>query len=196
MRGVGWAGTDDGNLQVSRDAGATFTEVGKHLPGLPANHVYWISRIDASHFDPASAYVSVDGHRSDDLKPYVFVTHDSGASFQSIANNLPSPGNVQVIREDPKNKDLLYVGTEFGLFVSLNGGKEWQRFMGNYPTVRTDDILVHPRENDLIVATHGRSVWIADDITPLQQLTADVQAEDAHLFDMRPVVAVLNGPQQ
>src|SRR5205807_4775901 len=125
--------------------------------------------------DPAAAYVSVDGHRSDDLKPYVFVTHDYGASFQAIANNLPASGNVQVIREDPKNKDLLYVGTEFGLFVSLNGGKEWQKFMNGYPTVRTDDILVHPRDNDLIVATHGRSVWIADDITPLQQLTTEAQ---------------------
>ena len=173
MPGVVWAGTDDGNLQVSRDGGVTFAEVGKNLPGLPPNHQYWISRIDASHFDPAAAYVSVDGHRSDDLKPYVFVTHDYGASFQAIANNLPASGNVQVIREDPKNKDLLYVGTEFGLFVSLNGGKEWQKFMNGYPTVRTDDILVHPRDNDLIVATHGRSVWIADDITPLQQLTAD-----------------------
>src|SRR5205823_3176324 len=151
MPGVVWAGTDDGNLQVSRDGGVTFAEVGKNLSGLPANHQYWISRVDASHFDPAAAYVSVDGHRSDDLKPYVFVTHDYGATFQSISSTLPAYGNVQVVREDPKNKDLLYVGTEFGLFVSLNGGKEWQRFMSNYPTVRTDDILIHPRENDLIV---------------------------------------------
>src|SRR5439155_19990598 len=100
----------------------------------------------------------------------------------NITGNLPSYGSVQVIREDPKNKDLLYVGTEFGLFVSLKGGKEWQRFMSNYPTVRTDDILIHPRENDLIVATHGRSVWIVDDSTPLQQLTADFQPQDAVLF--------------
>jgi photosystem II stability/assembly factor-like uncharacterized protein len=195
MPGVVWAGTDDRNLQVSRDGGVTFTEVGKNLPGLPPNHQYWMSRIDASHFEPGTAYVSVDGHRSDDLKPYVFVTHDYGASFQSLSGNLPSFGNVQVVREDPKNKDLLYVGTEFGLFVSLDGGKEWHRFMGNYPTVRTDDILVHPRENDLIVATHGRSVWIADDITPLQQLTADVQSQDAYLFDIRPPVAWLNDQQ-
>jgi hypothetical protein len=173
----------------------TFTEVGKNLPGLPPNHQYWMSRIDASHFDPAAAYVSVDGHRSDDLKPYVFVTHDYGATFQSITSNLPAFGNVQVVREDPKNKDLLYVGTEFGLFVSLNGGKEWHRFMSNYPTVRTDDILVHPREDDLIVATHGRSVWIADDITALQQLTPDVQSQDAYLFDIRPAVAWLNDQQ-
>jgi photosystem II stability/assembly factor-like uncharacterized protein len=195
LPGVVWAGTDDGNLQVSRDGGVTFTEVGKNLPGLPPNHLYWISRVDASHFDAATAYVSVDGHRSDDLKPYIFATRDYGKTFESIAANLPSRGNVQVIREDPKNKDLLYVGTEFGLYISLNGGKEWQKFMNNFPTVRTDDILVHPRDGDLIVATHGRSVWIADDITPLQQLTPVVQAQDAFLFDVRPAVAWLNDQQ-
>jgi hypothetical protein len=102
---------------------------------------------------------------------------------------------VQVIREDPKNRNLLYVGTEFGLFVSLDGGKAWKKFMNNYPTVRTDDILVHPRDNDLIVATHGRSVWIADDISPLQQLTPEVQSQDAFLFDIRPAVAWLNDQQ-
>ena len=176
LPGVVWAGTDDGLLQVSRDGGVTFTEVGKNLPGLPRNHQHWISRIDASHFDAGTAYVSVDGHRSDDLKPYVFVTRDYGESFDNITSNLPPYGNVQVIREDPKNRNLLYVGTEFGLFISLDGGKQWQKFMNNYPTVRTDDILVHPRDNDLIVATHGRSVWIADDITPLQQLTPAVQS--------------------
>jgi len=181
---------------VSRDGGLTFTEVGKNLPGLPKDNLFWISRIDASHFDQATAYVAVDGHRSDDLKPYVFVTRNYGQSFESIANNLPSYGNVQVIREDPKNRNLLYVGTEFGLFVSLDAGKSWKRFMTNYPTVRTDDILVHPRDNDLIVATHGRSVWILDDITALQQLTPEVQNEDAHLFDVRPAVAYLNDQQR
>jgi Sortilin, neurotensin receptor 3, len=124
MPGVVWAGTDDGNVQVSRDGGVTFTEVGKNIQGLPANHVYWISRIDASHFDPGTAYVSVDGHRDNDLKPYLYVTRDYGKTWQSIAGNLPTFGNIQVVREDPKNRDLLYVGTEFGLFVSLNGGKE------------------------------------------------------------------------
>ena len=195
MPGVVWAGTDDGNLQVSRDGGQTFTEVGRNLPGLPNGHLYWISRIDASHFDPAAAYVAVDGHRSDDLKPYVFVTRDYGKSFQSIASNLPAYGHVQVIREDPKNRELLYVGTEFGLYISLDAGKSWKKFMTNYPTVRTDDILVHPRDNDLIVATHGRSVYIADDITPLQQLTAAVRDSDVTLFDMRPAVAWLNDQQ-
>ncbi|HEX3702638.1 MAG TPA: hypothetical protein VHU82_04865 [Vicinamibacterales bacterium] len=195
LPGVVWAGTDDGNLQVSQDGGENFTEVGKNLPGLPPNHQYWISRIDASHFDAGTAYVSVDGHRNDDLKPYVFVTHDFGKTFQAIAGNLPASGNVQVIREDPKNRNLLYAGTEFGLFASLDAGKTWQQFMTNYPTVRTDDILVHPRDNDLIVATHGRSVWIADDISPLQQLPPEVMAQDAFLFDIRPAIAYLNDQQ-
>jgi hypothetical protein len=193
--GVVWAGTDDGNLQVSTDGGASFSEVGKDLPGLPANHQHWISRIDASHFDAATAYVAVDGHRSDDLKPYVFVTRDYGKTWKSISSNLPPYGNVQVVREDPRNKDLLYVGTEFGLYLSTNGGTEWQRFMNNLPTVRVDDILVHPRDGDLIVATHGRSVWIADDITPLQQLTPSLLAQDAALLDIRPAVAWLNDQQ-
>jgi hypothetical protein len=190
-----WAGTDDGNLQVSRDGGLTFTEVGKNLPGLPPNNLYWISRIDASHFDAGTAYVAVDGHRSDDLKPYVFVTRDYGKSFQSVAGNLPQYGNVQVIREDPKNRDLLYVGTEFGLYITVDAGKTWAHVTNGYPTVRTDDILVHPRDNDLIVASHGRSVWIADDITPLQQLTQAVRDADVTLFDVRPAVAWLNDQQ-
>jgi photosystem II stability/assembly factor-like uncharacterized protein len=195
LPGVVWAGTDDGNLQVSRDGGVTFTEVGKGLPGLPPNHQYWISRVDASHFDAGTAYVAVDGHRSDDLKPYVFVTKNYGQSFESVSGNLPAYGNVQVVREDPKNRNLLYAGTEFGLFVTLDGGKNWQKFMPGYPTVRTDDILIHPRDNDLIVATHGRSVWIADDISPLQQLTPEVQSQDAFLFDIRPAIAYLNDQQ-
>jgi hypothetical protein len=195
MPGVVWAGTDDGNVQVSRDSGTTFTEVGTSMPGLPANHQYWISRIDASHFDPGTAYVSVDGHRSDDLKPYLFVTRDYGKTWQSIAGGLPAQGNIQVVREDPKNKDLLYVGTEFGLFISLDCGGQWQRFMNNLPTARVDDILVHPRDGDLIVATHARGIWIADDVTALQQLPA-AAAQDAALFDIRPAVAWLPDRQR
>jgi Sortilin, neurotensin receptor 3, len=194
MPDVVWAGTDDGLLQVSRDGGASFTEVGAHLAGLPAGAVtgsspYWISRIESSHFEAGGAYVALDGHRSDDLHPYVFVTHDYGNTFASVSGNLPEYGNVQVVREDPTNRDLLYAGTEFGLFVSLDAGKHWDKFMNGYPTVRTDDILVHPRDGDLIVASHGRSLWIADDITPLQQFTPAVASQDVVLFDIRPAIA-------
>ena len=192
MPGVVWAGTDDGNLQVSRDGGLTFTEVGKNITGLPANALsgdnpFWISRIDASHFDAGTAYVSIDGHRSDNLQPWVFVTRDYGRTFSNISSDLPAYGNVQVVREDPKNKDLLFVGTEFGLYTSLNGGKHWEKFMNDYPTVRTDDIVIHPRESDVIVATHGRSIMIADDITPLQQWP-NVGSADVYLFAPRPAV--------
>jgi hypothetical protein len=179
---------------VSRDGGTTFIEVGKTLPGLPANHVYWMSRIDASHFDAGTAYVSVDGHRDDDLKPYLFVTRNYGQSWESITGDLPSFGHINVVREDPRNRNLLYVGTEYGLYVSLDGGKRWQKFMNNLPTARVDDILIHPRDNDLIVATHARGIWIADDISPLQQLAAAAPAEPM-LFDVRPAVAYLNDRQ-
>jgi hypothetical protein len=193
--GVVWVGTDDGNVQVSRDGGSTFIDVGKTMPGLPANHQYWISRIEASHFDAATAYVSVDGHRSDDLRPYLFVTHDYGQTWTSITNNLPVFGNIQVVRQDPKNRDLLFAGTEFGLFVSIDAGKDWRRFMNNLPTARVDDILVHPRDGDVIVATHARGIWIADDITPLQQLPT-MASQDEALFEIRPAIAWLPDRQR
>jgi photosystem II stability/assembly factor-like uncharacterized protein len=183
--GVIWIGTNDGYVQVSRDGGATWTNVSSQIPGM-VEHSH-VSRVEPSHFDAGTCYVTMDNHRLDDLKPYVFVTHDFGASWQTISNNLPV-GNVNVIREDPKNKNLLYLGTEFAFFVSLDGGKEWKKFMTGLPTVRIDDILVHPRDNDLIVGTHGRSIYIMDDITPLQQLSEKVMAEEAHLFEARPGV--------
>src|SRR4029079_312289 len=131
--------------------------------------------------------LAVDGHRFDDLKPYLYVTRDYGATWSSVTGNLPSVGTVNVIREDPKNKDLLYAGTEFGLYVSIDGGKEWKEFMSGLPRVRIDDLIIHPRENDLVVGTHGRGIYILDDISALQQLTsAKVLDKDAHLFDVRP----------
>ncbi|MGH7615717.1 MAG: WD40/YVTN/BNR-like repeat-containing protein, partial [Gemmatimonadaceae bacterium] len=136
--GTVWAGTDDGNLQVSRDGGLTFSEVGKNITGLPrgalaGENPYWISRVEASHFDAATAYVAVDGHRSDDLRPYVFVTHDFGKTFLSATGDLPSFGDVQVVREDPRNRNLLYAGTEFGLFISVDAGATWSKMHGGFP---------------------------------------------------------------
>jgi photosystem II stability/assembly factor-like uncharacterized protein len=184
--GILWVGTDDGSVQLSRDGGATWSNVADNIPGLPSK-TYQVSRVEASHFDAGTCYLSFDGHRADDLKPYVFVTRDFGQTWKSLVNNLPE-GNVNVITEDPKNKNLLYLGTEFALYVSLNGGAEWKRFMTGLPTVRIDDILVHPRDNDLIVGTHGRSIYIIDDIAPLQQLTDEVLKSDAYLFTVRPGV--------
>jgi hypothetical protein len=188
--GVLWVGTDDGNVQISRDGGGTWKNVSDSIPGLPRN-TYQISRVAPSNFDAGTCYVSLDGHRYDDLKPYVFVTRDFGATWASIANNLPE-GNVNVILEDPVNRNLLYLGTEYAFYVTLNGGKEWKRFMTGLPTVRIDDVIVHPRDNDLILGTHGRSIWIMDDVTPLQQLTENVMAQNFTLFKVRPATAFDN----
>jgi photosystem II stability/assembly factor-like uncharacterized protein len=184
--GVLWVGTDDGNIQVSRDGGATWTEVGRNVPG--GTRQYYVSRVEASHFDAATAFASLDGHRSDDLKPYVFVTRDYGATWTEISSDLPVVGNVNTVRQDPRNPTLLYVGTEFGFFASGDVGKSWVRFMPDLPVVRVDDVLVHPRDGDLILASHGRSVWIMDDITPLQDLRVETLGEDVHLFQPRAAV--------
>ncbi|HZS10551.1 MAG TPA: hypothetical protein VFD58_37325 [Blastocatellia bacterium] len=186
LPGVLWVGTDDGNVQLSKDGGTTWTNVAKNISGVSGD-TYLVSRVEPSHFDAATCYVTLDNHRNDDLKPYAFVTRDYGATWSSVVGNLPA-GNVNVIREDLKNKNLLFAGTEFGLFVSTSGGAEWKKFMTGLPTVPVDDILIHPRDNDLIVGTHGRGIYICDDITPLQQLSEKVMLADAHLFDVRPGV--------
>jgi len=185
--GLYWVGTDDGNIQVSRDGGTTWTEVGRNIPG--GTKEYYVSRVEASHFDPGTAYASLDGHRSDDLAPYVFVTHDYGATWTSIASDLPAFGNVNTVREDPVNPKILYAGTEFGFFISGNTGRSWVRFMPGLPVVRVDDVLVHPRDHDLVLATHGRSVWIMDDVTALEAMTDEIRTnDDVHLFQPREAV--------
>jgi photosystem II stability/assembly factor-like uncharacterized protein len=181
--GVVWVGTNDGNVQVSRDHGRTFTNVTAAIKGVPdETHV---SRVAASHHETGTAYVSFDNHRRDDHNPYVFKTTDFGATWTSIVSNLPR-GNVNVIKDDPRSRNLLYLGTEYAFYVSLDGGREWKRFMNGLPTVRIDDVMVHPRDNDLILGTHGRSIWILDDIAALQQLSDAVTTSEAHLFDIRP----------
>jgi len=190
LPGVLWVGTDDGNVQVSKDGGATWTNVSKNVPGI--GETYHISRVEPSHFDAGTCYLAVDGHRLDDMKPYLFVTKDYGATWTSIVSNLPKWGTVNVVREDAKNKDLLFAGTEYGLYVSLNGGGEWKPFMSGMPIIRVDDILVHPRDNDLIVGTHGRGIYILDDISPLQQMSQKVMDSEVHLFDVRPGTIWLN----
>jgi photosystem II stability/assembly factor-like uncharacterized protein len=184
--GILWVGTNDGSVQVSRDGGSTWTDVAGKAPGVPKEtHV---SRVEPSHFDAGTCYVTFDGHRTDDHKPYVFKSSEYGETWTSLSANLPE-GNVNVIREDPKNRNLLYLGTEYAFYVSLNGGKEWKRFMNGLPTVRIDDILVHPRDNDLILGTHGRSIYIMDDISALQQMPDPETLGEALMFDVRPAVA-------
>ena len=184
--GVIWIGTDDGNLHVSEDGGETFTNVYGNIPNAPKGYVQ-ISRIEPSHFDPGTAYVALDAHRLDDWAPYLYKTTDYGKSWTNITCDLPAKGNINALREDPVYPDLLFAGTEFGLFVTLDGAKTWKPFMNNMPSVRVDDILIHPREHDLIVATHGRSIWIMDDISPLEQMK-QAGNKELVLFEPRPAV--------
>jgi photosystem II stability/assembly factor-like uncharacterized protein len=193
--GVIWIGTDDGNLQVSLDDGETFTNVAGNIKPPPPAPNGWvqISRIEPSHFDPATCFVALDNHRNDDFRPYLYKTTDYGKTWTNITGDLPAKGNINALREDYVNPNLLFVGTEFGLFMTLQGGKEWTKFMTGLPSVRVDDILIHPRDRDLIVASHGRSIWIADDITALEQYKANPGA-DVVLYEPRPAVQWKNDP--
>ncbi|HEU4564010.1 MAG TPA: hypothetical protein VFS05_05160 [Gemmatimonadaceae bacterium] len=182
-KGMLWAGTDDGKLWVTENEGASWTDLTASLPASVKGE--WISRIEPSHHDPKVAYLAVDAHRSQRYEPLAFRTADGGRSWQSIAGGLPAGGPVKVVREDPKNPDLLFAGTEFGLYVSLDRGRRWGTF-GRLPTVAVDDIMIHPREADLIVATHGRSLYIVDDISPLRALDDSVRKKAAHLFQPAP----------
>lgn len=184
--GLLYVGTDDGNLQVSKDGGKTWKNVIKKVPGVPP--LTYVSRVVASRYEEGTAYVTFDGHRNDDFKPYVFMTTDYGESWRNISSNLPLGGTVNVIREHHRNPNLLFVGTERGAYFSIDKGKKWVRFKGNLPIVPVDDIAIHPRENDLIFGTHGRSIWILDDIAPLEQLNDKVLQSPSFLFDMRPAV--------
>lgn len=186
-RGMLFAGTDDGNVWISTDDGADWTELTDRFVGLVPDGSY-VSRIEPSSHDPLRFYVTFDNHRRGDFTPYVFVTDDGGRSFRSIAANLPTgkPDFVHVIREDPVNPDLLFVGTDVGLYMSLDRGASWHSFMQNLPTVPVHDLKIHPRDHELIAGTHGRSIWIVD-IAPLQQLGTATLASAAHLFE--PTVA-------
>jgi hypothetical protein len=145
----------------------------------------WVGRVEASHFDPATAYITFDGHRSDVFTPWIFKTTDFGRTWTNIATTIPDGQVIHLVREDLRNPNLLFAGTEFAVYATLDGGRRWSRFMNGMPTVATQDLVIHPRDNDLVAGTHGRSIWIADDITPLQQLTPQVLAAPAHLFDQR-----------
>jgi len=180
--GVIWVGTDDGNVQVTKDGGKTWTNVVANIKGLPPNS--WAPNIDASHFDAGTAYVAFDRHQDDDFAPWAFKTTDFGQTWTSIKSDLPAKGYVHVVREDPKVKTLLYCGTELGVFASWDGGGHWVSIRNNVPPVAVRDIAVHPRDNDLIIATHGRGVYILDSATALQDI-ATAKANDVFLFDVR-----------
>jgi hypothetical protein len=180
--GVIWVGTDDGNVQVTQDGGKNWKNVVGNIKGLPANS--WCPNIDASHFDAGAAYVAFDRHQEDDFGPWAFKTTDYGQTWTSVKGDLPAKGYVHVVREDPKVKTLLYCGTELGIFASWDGGGHWVSIRNNMPPVAVRDIVVHPRDNDLIAATHGRGVYVLDNATALQEI-ATAKSNDVYLFDVR-----------
>ncbi|MFA9452765.1 MAG: hypothetical protein ACERK6_02530 [Candidatus Aminicenantaceae bacterium] len=178
-----WVGTDDGNVQVTRDGGASWMNIRPNIPNVPPG--IWCSRVEASHHSTGLAYVTFDGHRSDNFHPYVLKTTDFGRTWTALSGTLPDGHSLYVVREDPVNPNLLFVGSEFACYATTDGGKNWGRFMNDMPTVAFHDLIIHPRDHDLVAGTHGRSIWIADDITPLQQLTDEILAKDIHLFESR-----------
>jgi len=167
-QGTIWTGSDDGQVQVTADDGKTWTNVTKNIPGVPEGT--WVSRVTPSNFDANRCYVTLDGHRNGDFKPYVFVTEDLGKTWKSISNNLPGDRSVYVITEGLKNESFLMVGTEMGLFMSVDGGDSWKQYLGGtFPNVRVDDIKIHTRELDAVVATHGRAIWVIN-VSAMEQL--------------------------
>ena len=185
MPGLIWVGTNDGNVQLTKNGGVHWTRLNDKISGAPKN--YWVKRIEASNHVQGRAYVVFDGHRNDDQNPYVYVTDDFGETWKKISKDLPE-GSVYVVLEDYKNPNLLFAGTEFAVYISLDRGETWARFMNGLPTVPVHDLYVHPRDFDLIAGTHGRGAWIVDNITPLQMLIPEIKEKDVHLFDIRPEV--------
>lgn len=180
-----WVGTDDGNVQITTDGGKTWKNVVANVPGLPANT--WCSTIESSHFDRGTAYATFDGHATGDMKTYVFKTKDFGQTWTSLVTpDLKSYAHV--IREDLVNPNLLFVGTESGMWISLDGGGQWAQFTGKLPNVAVRDIAIHPRDADVIIATHGRGMFILDDITPLRKLTTEVLGQELAVLESRPSV--------
>lgn len=180
-----WVGTDDGNLQVTRDGGKTWKNVASRVPGVPKGT--YVSRVLASKYGEGTAYVSFDGHRSDDYNVYLFATTDYGENWKAIRNGIPeTAGTVHVVREHPRNVNLLFAGTEFGLWVSWDRGANWTALKNNLPTVPVDDIEIQAEQNDLVLATHGRSIWIFDDLTPIEKFDSAVANSDLTFFSPRP----------
>ena len=178
--GLIWTGSDDGRVNFTPDGGETWTDVTAGLPPL------WASRVVASRHDPKRAFVSFTGYREDDFSTYLFVTDDLGVSWQSIAGGLPGE-SVNVIGEDPKRPDLLYVGTDLGVYVSLDRGTSWHSLVNNLPTTPVHDLVVHPRDNELVIGTHGRSAFVLD-VSPIQHYTQEVAAMPGYLFEIAPAV--------
>src|SRR5229473_609157 len=182
-----WVGTDDGNLQITRDGAKTWTNVVGNVPGLAKNS--WVSWVEASLYDEGTAYATFDRHTFGDLKPYVYKTTDYGKTWTALGvQDSGVRGYAHVIKEDTVDRNLLFLGTEFGLWISIDGGGRWAQYKGaGFPAVAVRDLVVHRRESDLVMATHGRGIWIIDDISSLRMLAPDMMAQDAVLFDGKAV---------
>ncbi len=182
--GTIWVGTDDGKVQLTQNHGGAWTDLTPALTAAGAPVDRWVSRVFASPYDAGTAFVSKNGMRNDDFTPYLYKTTDYGKTWTAMAGNLPNyPINVVV--QDRKNRNLLIVGNDVGVFVSIDGGAKWTRLKANLPDVAVSDLTIHPRENDLVMATYGRALWTGD-VTPLQELSAEVFDKPAHLFDIEP----------
>jgi photosystem II stability/assembly factor-like uncharacterized protein len=186
-----WVGTDDGNLQITRDGAKTWTNVVGNISGLGKNS--WVSTVAASRFDEATAYATFDRHTLGDIKPYACKTTDYGKTWTALPVEASGVrGYAHVITEDTVNPNLLFLGTEFGLWISVDGGQRWAQYKdSNFPAVAVRDVVVQARESDLVLATHGRGIWIIDDITPLRALTPDFMSQEAALISGRPAVQYL-----
>jgi hypothetical protein len=178
--GLIYTGSDDGLVYVTKDGGGNWIKISDQLP-----QDLWVSQVYPSKFDEGTVYVSLNGYRSDNFSAYVYQSKDYGASWVKIGNNLPSEP-VNVIKEDPENKDILYVGTDHGLYLSLNQGDSFERFSGGLPAVAVHDLVIQPREHELIVATHGRSLWKAN-VKEIEQINAAMMAKPISLFDLESV---------
>jgi photosystem II stability/assembly factor-like uncharacterized protein len=183
-----WVGTDDGNLQITRDGAKTWTNVVDNVDGLGKNS--WVSTIEASRFEEATAYATFDRHTFGDMKSYAYKTSDYGKTWSALPlQESGVRGYAHVIKEDTVNPNLLFVGTEFGLWISVDGGQRWAQYKGsNFPAAAVRDIVVHAREGDLVLATHGRGIWIIDDISPLRVLGPDLMSKEAVLIPGRPAM--------
>jgi hypothetical protein len=185
--GVIWIGTDDGKVQLTRDHGATWTDLTSAVATAGGLADRYVSRVFASPHEAGTAFVAKNGFRNDDFRPLLYKTTDFGKSWSAIASNLAaSPINVVV--QDRRNANLLIVGNDLGVWISIDGGGAWQRLEANLPTVPVHDLTIHPRENDLVLGTYGRGLFVAD-ITPLKELSADVLAKPLHLFAVEPRTA-------